>query len=254
LQIHLRNPGRGYLFGLLKSSHRCVEIPAEFDGNNVVLQATLNTSRMQGGEYSGEIAIDSSAGELHVPFRAIVKDSAQGDALAIVVFWAAMGMLGGFGLRTLPVIQQAETPGWDWLRSLEDIQWNSAGPLFGLTLFLALCPFLAGEASRRKNCSTIFSLTLFAFLFCGFCGLIGNNILYGGDALLRPYLFDLAHNWAAGGWMFVGGVLGASYGTLRQWNAIFSTRLLQIVMGWLVAMAIVYGLLAASVFIAPTPS
>jgi hypothetical protein len=61
----------------------------------------------------------------------------------------------------------------------------------------------------------------------------------------------LAGSWAAGGWLFVGGVLGACYGTLRQWELIFTTRLLQILSGWLIAMAIVYGLLAASRFIAP---
>jgi hypothetical protein len=64
-------------------------------------------------------------------------------------------------------------------------------------------------------------------------------------------LMDLAGSWAAGGWLFVGAILGASYGTLRQWEQIFTTRLLQILSGWLVAMAIVYGLLAASRFIAP---
>lgn len=251
LQIHLRNPGRGYLFGLLKSSHRSVSLPDEFDGNNAVLQITLDASRMDGGDYSGDITIDSSAGEMRVPFRAIIKKRAESDALSSVVFWAAMGMLGGFGIRTLPLINQAATPGWDWLRVPEDIRWNWAGPLFGLSLFLALCPFLAGEASRRKSCSTIFSFTLFAFMFSGFCGLIGDSILRGGDLMLRPFLFDLAHDWAAGGWMFIGGIMGACYGTVRQWNAIFSPRLLQIIMGWLVAMAIVYGLLAASIFIAP---
>ena len=251
LQIHLRNPGRGYLFGLLKSSHGCMKTVGDFDGNNVIVQATLDGAQLKDGEHTGDLTIDSSAGEIHVPFRALIKNQAKSDALSSVVFWASMGMLGGFGIRTVPLINQATTPGWDWIKTPEDIQWNWAGPLFGLCLFLALCPFLAGEATRRKNCSTTFSISLFVFFFCGFCGLMGDNILRSGDLTLRPYLLDLAHNWAAGGWMFVGGILGACYGTLRQWNAIFSTRVLQIVMGWLVAMAIVYGLLAASVFIAP---
>lgn len=254
LQVHLRNPGRGYLFGLLKSSHRSVNAPGEFDGNNAVLEVDLNASRMDGGEYSGELTIDSSAGEMRVPFRAIVRSSGRQSAVTGIVFWAMMGMLGGFGIRTLPFSGLMATPGWNWLSGSDEVAWWPVGPMVGLSLFLSLSPFIAGEAVRRKNCSTTFSLGLFTFLFAAFCGLIGNEILRAGDLALRPLLFDMAHNWAAGGWLFVGGVLGACYGTLRQWTDIFSTRLPQILIGWLVAMALVYGLLAASQFIAPPPS
>ena len=101
------------------------------------------------------------------------------------------------------------------------------------------------------SCSTTFSILLFTFLFAAFCGLIGNEILRAGDLALHPLLADVAANWAAGAWLFVGGVLGACYGTLREWNTIFSSRLPRILLGWLVAMAIAYGLLAASHFITP---
>ena len=250
LQMYLRNPGRGYLFGLLKSSHRAVSLQAEFDGNNSPVPITIDASRMDGGEYTGEITIDSSAGEIHVPFRVIIKNRGGSDPLTSVVFWSVVGMFGGFGMRTIPFLQTA-TPGWDWLSGTEEIKWWPIGPVVGATLFAAATPFLIGESSRRKSCSGSFSLALFAFLFAAFCGLIGNEILRAGDLMLRPLVFDLAHNWAAGGWMFVGGVLGACYGTILQRDAIFSTRLFRIIMGWLVAMAVIYGLLAASVFIAP---
>jgi serine/threonine protein kinase len=251
LQIHLRNPGRGYLFGLVKSSHRCLSAPSEFDGNSTVLEFTLDAARMDGGEYSGEIALDSSAGEMHVPFRVIVRDAERQNVLIGVVFWAVMGMLGGFGMRTFPFLWESATPGWNWLNATQEIPWKWIGPLFGISLFLALCPFVAGESLRRKSCSTWFSLSMSAFLIAAVFGLIGDSVLRMVDLNLRPLLTELAGSWAAGGWLFVGGVLGACYGTLRQWELIFTTRILQILSGWLIAMAIVYGLLAASRFIAP---
>ncbi len=251
LQIHLRNPGRGYLFGLVKSSHRCIHAPSEFDGNSTVLEFTLDSARMDGGEYSGEVVLDSSAGEMHIPFRVIVRDVERQNALVSVVFWAVMGMLGGFGMRTLPFAWQSATPGWNWLSATQDVPWKWIGPLFGISLFLALCPFIAGESLRRKSCSTWFTLSMSAFLIAAVFGLIGDSVLRMVDLSLSPLLLDLSGSWAAGGWLFVGAILGASYGTIRQWELIFTTRLLQILSAWLIAMAIVYGLLAASRFIAP---
>jgi serine/threonine protein kinase len=251
LQIHLRNPGRGYLFGLVKSSHRCMQTASEFDGNSTVLEFTLDSARMDSGEYSGEVVLDSSAGEMHVPFRVIVRDKERQNVMIGVVFWAVMGMLGGFGMRTFPFLWQSATPGWNWLDATQQIPWKWIGPLFGMSLFLALCPFVAGESLRRRSCSTWFSLSMSAFLIAAVFGLIGDSVLRMIDLSLRPLLFDLAGSWAAGGWLFVGAILGASYGTLRQWELIFTTRLLQILSAWLIAMAIVYGLLAASRFIAP---
>ena len=251
LQIHLKNPGRGYLFGLLKSSHRAVSIPAEFDGNNAVVPITIDASRMDGGEYTGEITIDSSAGEIHVPFRVIIKNRVGNDPLTSVVFWSVVGMFGGFAMRTLPFIGQKGFPGWNWMSANAETTPFSAGTIFGVCLFLSLCPFLVSETVRRKDSSTTFALALFLLLLSTFCGIVGTSIMSKTDNILHPYLLDIAGNWAAGGWMFVGGVLGACYGTVLNRDAIFSTRLFRIIMGWLVAMAIIYGLLAASVFIAP---
>jgi serine/threonine protein kinase len=251
LRLHLKNPGRGHLFGVLRASHPCLQTPAEFDGNEATIPLTLNAQHLSRGVYSGELTIDSSAGELRIPFRAEVKNARQ-SALSSVVWWAVVGMLGGCALRTLPLVSHSSLPGWEWLGGASpNLTMWPISPLFGATLFAVLAPFLIAESLRLKSCSTAFSLTLFTALLSIFCSFLGLEILIGGDALLRPYMHPLAHEWAAGGWMFVGGVLGASYGTLRQWAAIFSMRLLQILLGWLTAMALLYGLLTAAALIAP---
>jgi serine/threonine protein kinase len=251
LQLHLKNPGRGFLFGELRASHSCLQTPAEFDGNEATVPLTFNARNLSRGVYSGELIIDSSAGELRVPFRATIKCATQ-NTLSTVVWWALVGMLGGCALRTLPLVSHTTLPGFEWLRSTTPrLEMWPISPIFGATLFGALAPFLVAESLRLKSCSTAFSLTLFAALLSIFCSFLGLEILIGGDALLRPSMHGLSHQWAAGAWMFVGGVLGASYGTLRQWNAIFSARLLQILLGWLTAMAILYGLLTAATFITP---
>jgi serine/threonine protein kinase len=251
LKLRLQNNGRGYLFGVLRASHQSLQAPHEFDGNEATIPIALDARRLARGVYSGELTIDSSAGELRIPFRANVKNAAR-SALSGVVSWAVFGMIGGCALRTLPLISHSSLPGWGWLKGAPPglTMWPIS-PLFGITLFAVLTPFLVAESLRRKSCSTAFSLALFTVLLSIFCSFLGLEILIGGDALLRPYLHQIARNWAAGGWMFVGGVLGAAYGTLQQWHAVFSARLLQILLGWLAAMALLYGVLAAVTLIVP---
>lgn len=249
LDLRLENSGRGFLFGLVRSSHRSVRVPSEFDGNNATLEIVFDSARMDEGEYTGDLTIDSSAGEVRVPFRMIVAGGSRGNPVAGVALWSVFGMLGGLGMRTLPFAWASPTPGWNWIGSAQLVPWKWSGPLFGASLFLALCPFIAGEALRRRSCSTWFSLTMSALLLAGVFGLIGDSVLRSVDVMLRPLLFDLTSNWAGGGWLFVGGVLGAIYGTLRQWSLIFSRYLPQILIGWLVSMALAYGLLAGVRFL-----
>lgn len=249
LDLHLNNSGRGFLFGLVRSSHRSVRVPSEFDGNNATLEIVLDSARMDEGEYTGDLTIDSSAGEVRVPFRVVIAGGSRGNPVAGVALWSVFGMLGGLGMRTLPFAWASATPGWNWINPSQLVPWKWSGPLFGVSLFLALCPFIAGEALRRRSCSTWFSLTMSALLLAGVFGLIGDSVLRSVDVMLRPLLFDLTSNWAGGGWLFVGGVLGAIYGTLRQWSLIFSRYLPQILIGWLVSMALAYGLLAGVRFL-----
>jgi serine/threonine protein kinase len=248
--LNLRNPGRGHLFGVLRASHHSLHVPGEFDGNNVSIPVTLDARRLQRGAYSGSLIVDSSSGELTIPFRAQITKTTDA-ALSTVVFWSCIGMLGAFALRTLPLASQSSTPGWTWLSWQQNPHSWPAAPLFGLVFLGVLAPFIAGESLRRKSCSFALSVGLFTLFMSLLCGVLGLEILIGGDGVLRPVMEPLARNWAAGAWMFAGGVLGAAYGTLRRWSDIFSPRLVQILFGWLAAMAILYGLLAAAQILAP---
>jgi hypothetical protein len=58
-------------------------------------------------------------------------------------------------------------------------------------------------------------------------------------------MWELVQNWATGGWMFVGGFIGAGYGTLRRWRDLLTTRVVQIVAGWMFAIFILFVLLSS---------
>lgn len=250
IRLHLRNPDRGFLFGVLRPSQPCLHAPTEFDGNDVVIPMTLDARGLKRGVYSGELAIDSSAGELRIPFRVDVKSSSEG-AVSTIVFWAVLGMFGGFVMRTLPLVPFSSTPGWNWLSWSTAVRWWPTAPLFGAALLGVLTPFIAGEALRRRSCTFALSVGLFTMLFSFFCGALGLEILMAGDAALHPIMHQITDHWAAGAWLFVGGLFGAGYGTLRRWGDLLSSRLLQVLLGWLVSLAIIYGLLAAARFLAP---
>jgi hypothetical protein len=250
LRLHVRNPGRGFLFGVLRSSHDALHVPHEFDGNDVALQLTLDTRRLERGVHGGRLIVDSSAGELQIPFRVTVKRG-ETNALSSVVSWSTLGMLGGFAVRTLPLAPTSPWPGWNWLHYSQHLHWWPAAPLFGGLLWIALLPFVASECMRRRSCSFTLSVVLFATLLCMACGALGLEILVGGDDALRETFGSLTPHWAAGAWLFLGGIGGAAFETLRRWKLIFSSRLIEIVGGWLVALAIIYGLLAAAQFLAP---
>ena len=81
---------------------------------------------------------------------------------------------------------------------------------------------------------------------------MGNDLLIGGDLALKPYMIHLAHQWAPGGWMFVGGIGGAIYGTLRRWSDLFALRLVPILLGWLCAVVVMYAVLIG--VLATTPA
>src|SRR5690606_30106589 len=101
--------------------------------------------------------------------------------------------------------------------------------------------FVIGEATRQKSCSFFVSFSAFVTLVAFLCALIGNDLIVALDGLLQPTLEPLTHRWAAGGWMFVGGLLGAIYGTLRRWPDLFTARLSQIVFGWLLTICLLFG-------------
>ena len=168
-----------------------------------------------------------------------------------VVFWSALGMLAGQMLRTLPLLAQTAPAGWHWLRSGASVHWFPAAPLFGFVVGGTVMLFVAGEATRRKSCGYFLTGCLWAGILAFFTGLIGDQLLISGDQALQPAMQFITHNWAAGAWMFVGGVLGACYGTLRRVRDIFSPRLLYVLGGWAVAVTLLYFVIAVVQVIVP---
>ncbi len=160
-------------------------------------------------------------------------------------------MLCAQWLRTFPLLQQTKPPGWHWLTANSEVRWFPAAPFFGLALWGILLVIVLSESLRHKSCG-IFALGGF---LAGLAGLVaavfGTEILRAGDVLLRPLMRPIVHEWAAGGWMFVGGILGACYGTWRRLDDVFSTRLPMILCGWLISISIFYGVLWITLRLVP---
>jgi hypothetical protein len=73
------------------------------------------------------------------------------------------------------------------------------------------------------------------------CGAMAGPLLIAGDAALHALMEPVVGDVAASGWMVAGGIVGASYGTLRRLQDVFSTRLLQVLFGWLFFVMTLYG-------------
>jgi len=235
LPLQLTNNGRGHLFGMLHSGARGLVFPEGFDGNNQTILVTFDSRNLERIRHTGEIVIDSSAGEWRVPFVAQVagreKTSNNGeDATVAVALWGILGMLCGFILRALPLSHQVN--GQKWLNGSSQVAWLPAAPLFGLAMSGVMFALLVGEATRRRSWWVFFGALVPAFLFSLLCAVAGNLLLVAGDRVLEPLASPLVGQWAAGGWLVVGGVLGAIYGTVRCARDIFSHRLLNIMGGW----------------------
>lgn len=249
VDLQLRNLGRGFLFGELRSTFAGLDFPAAFDGNQANIPITLHARKLPGGKHHGELVLDSSAGEVRLPFSVTIERRSPAAAITTVTFWAIIGMFCGQFLRTLPIV--AEPAGWQWMTPATNLSWFPSAPLFGFAFWGSLMIFVVAEATRRKSCWLFLGAGFWASVLAFFCALTGNQFLIAGDIAFRPYMLGLAHQWAAGGWMFMGGVLGACYGTLRRMRDIFSPRLVYVLCGWLVAMTLLYAILAVVRIIVP---
>jgi hypothetical protein len=160
-------------------------------------------------------------------------------------------MFSGQLLRTLPFLQNTGARGFSWLSPTFNFgTWDqrvATSVLFGVAVWGVLMMLTVAEATRRKSCGVLTSGFLAAVTLGFFATASGPQLLISGDQTLRPFMSDLVRNWAAGGWMFVGGIVGASYGTIRRWRDVFTTRIVQILSGWLVAIIILYLLLATAI-------
>jgi Protein kinase domain len=239
LQLH--NVGRGYLFGVMRSTHEALEFDDKFEGNRFTVPVTLDAYRLERGEHQGEIIIDSSAGELRVPFSFTVRGASSFGASATIALWAMLGLLSGQLLRSMPMLQQHG--GQEWLVSNHSVRWWPAAPLFGLIAWGVLILLTIGEATRRRSWAFLLSAGTLCLPMALLCAVFGTEMLKAGDAALRPLLSDVVPRSAADAWMIVGGIAGAAYGTLRRLPDVFSSRVVNIFFGWIIFVIIMYGLL-----------
>lgn len=240
LPLKLRNAGRGHLFGILRSSQSGVEFEDKFEGNRHTVSITLDARLLSRGAHHGEIVVDSSAGELRVPFFARVQGPASYAASIAVMGWGVLGMVCGLLLRGLPLAGQGQT----WLKGDPPF----ANPLmsslfFGLTVWGVLLLLTISEALRRKSWAFLLSAGSLSLPLALLCGAMAGPILIAGDLALRPVMEPLTHSWAAGAWLTAGGLAGAAYGTLRRLTDVFSTRLPQVLVGWLFFSLTLWGVL-----------
>jgi serine/threonine protein kinase len=249
IHVRVKNPGRGHLFGVLRASHLALEFPSEFDGNDAQLPITFKARhdlRLR-GEQESDLILDTSAGELRMPFRCRVRVKRSLAPLGTVLLWGVVGMGSGQFLRSWPMTVRGGQGGWGWLNARDGLSWLPAAPAFGFGVWLFLLTIILAEAQRRRSCRQVFWGGALAFLG-GIAAMVwGNVLLTNGDELLQPLFSPLVRQYAAGGWLFAGAILGAAYGTFRRHRDLIGPRLLQICAGWLGVLFIAYSVLAAAI-------
>jgi serine/threonine protein kinase len=242
LTLKLRNVGRGHLFGLLRSGDAGLVFDDAFEGNSHQLKITLDARGLPRGHYNAELVVDSSAGEMRVPVTAEIQSSGTGSATISVFFWAFLGMVCGTALRVLPFLDEL-----DDIRVLTEIPFVGGSfiisMVFGFVVWAILFLLTFAEATRRKSWSFFFASGFAAIPVALLCATGAIPLLKAGDEALRPLMPPMLHGWTVGSWAIAGAFAGACYGTLRHLNDVFSKRLLSVLLGWLLVLAVVYGFL-----------
>lgn len=233
VELRVLNRGRGRLFGKVQATHPAVTTPGQWDGNRERILITFDAFRLRPGRYSGEVNLDSSAGQFSVPFEAHVRGPSWSAPFLTVVVDGIGGMLAGGLLRVLPLMFGAGRPGWGWLTPQTDLKWFPSAPVFGLTLGCLLLLWALIESILRRSCGLFVLAGMFAVLVAIGTGVLGNEILIAGDMNLRPFAEPLVGRFSAGAWAAVGAGLGASLGTLRRSKDLLSERILAIALAWL---------------------
>ncbi len=241
LDLKLRNRGRGHLFGLIRVSHPAISTYGEWDGNKVTIPVTFDANRHRAGRYSGEITLDSSAGERIVPFFARVRGPSHLAPFATVLVHGFGGLVAGGALRTAPFADGAN-PGFGWLGS--SFPWSFGQAVsFALAFGAILFAWTTLEALARRSCALWLSMGFLGTLAILAAAIFGSEMLQSGDAALRPIFGTALGGYAAGAWMMAGAGLGASIGTLKRWKDVFSDRIFALLGGWLAVLGLLYAAL-----------
>lgn len=249
VDVHIENPGRGHLFGLLRTRYTNLSFPQSFDGNSNVLPIVLDSRGLQRGTYEGDVEIDTSGGEVRVPFRFTLHRRRSAIPFWRVLLASLFGALSALLARTLPFAGGHDAKLMSWMSSgtqfgqLSDKA--SMSGLFAGCVWAALSGLFAFEGVRRRSLSLFFSGVLSSALLAAASFLGATLILPAVDIGLQHWLQPVVHNWPAGAWMLSGGLAGAVYGTASRWKDLLTTRALQVVGGWLAAIIVLYAMLAA---------
>lgn len=243
LVLKLRNIGRGHLFGFLRSNDASLSFPSGFEGNRHSASITLDARRLPRGPFSGEVVIDSSAGEVRVPVEAMIQGTENLGVAASLWGWAVTGSLTGGALRLAPF--SGDAAAYNWLPPSGTFGLQNMA-IFAAVAWSALLILAAGEGTRRKSWAVFLSAVAAALPLALLCGAFGRSLLLIGDLALRPLLASmLPHSNITGAapwsWMAAGGVLGALYGTLRRWMDVFSVRVAWILFGWVLVAVTLLG-------------
>ena len=243
ITVKLQNTGRGHLFGFLRSGDAGLDFEEGFEGNRHAIPVVLDARTLPAGDWRGAITVDSSSGEIVIPCVAQIRARDRLGAAFLVWGWAMSGTLGGWALRSLPFASQ--NGGW-----LGD-DFAGASPsmfIFGAVAWALLLVLVVGEAVRRKSWAFLFSSGVAALPVAIIGGACALPLLQLGDAALQTFAGDFLQlaSPAVWSWALFGGLVGAIYGTLWCARDLFTSRILVVLLGWILVAVTFGGALAGA--------
>ena len=230
LNLDLTNAGRGHLFGMIRASLGAIATPGGWDGNRARLPVTFDGNRLAPGNYQGELELESSAGNVRVPFVARVAGPSWWPPFLTVVGCGIGGAVTGALARSVPFLQENVVPGWI-TTAIPLEKWWPIAPIVGATLWACGAVWTSVEALRKRSCGMMLGVGTFGSIVAFGAGVGGLSLLVELDSILKPVMQPYLGNYAVGGWMAAGAAIGASWGALRRVGDWFSPRLLAVVGG-----------------------
>jgi serine/threonine protein kinase len=238
IDLKVQNRGRGHLFGLIRASHPSISTYGEWDGNKAKIPVSFDAHRLRPGKYTGELVLDSSAGERVLPFSARVRGPSWLAPFLTVLIYGALGMVAGALLRTVPFSATDSASETNWLRSMPS--WLPVAPLFGCVFGVVLFVWTTLESISRRSLSLWLSMGFFGTMLSIGAGIFGNEILLATDAYLAPHFSSAVGRSAPLGWMIAGATCGLICGSLRRWRDLLSVRVLAVAVGWIAVFVMVF--------------
>ncbi len=238
-KLQLRRIGRGYLFGSAATGAGALSTPGAFEGESVDIPFTFDAFRLRPGRYDGQVQLSGSMGQISIPWTARVRGPSVLVPFLVVLGNGAFGMIAGGALRAAPFLATKQ----------QHLNWLSRTPVkepwlvalsFGGAVAASWLAWTIVFALFRRSCGILMSLVLMGTLVSIFCAFAGVTQLMSGDALLKPYMQPIVHDFAAGGWMYAGATIGALGGSLWRWRDLASTRFWAVFTGFGATLLMVY--------------